>query len=100
MVGILDDKPYNGMLSALLPACRRAIITAPQIGRAVPANTLAETARRHLSDIRHIPEVAQAIRKAIAMASPRDTIVVAGSLYVVGEAIEALQQMGLMPPTA
>jgi dihydrofolate synthase/folylpolyglutamate synthase len=100
VVGILDDKPYNGMLSALLPACRRAIITAPQIGRAVPANILAATAQRYLSDIRHIPEVAQAIRKAIETAGPRDTIVVAGSLYVVGEAIEALQEMGLMPPAA
>ena len=38
-----------------------------------------QSARRHLSDVRHIPEVDQAIRKAIETAGPRDTIVVAGS---------------------
>jgi dihydrofolate synthase/folylpolyglutamate synthase len=100
VAGILDDKPYNGMLSALLPACRQAIITAPKIGRAVPAQTLADTARRFLQDVRVMPQVAQAVKQAIQTAGPRDTIVVAGSLYVVGEAIEALQEMGLMPTTA
>ncbi len=100
VVGILDDKPYSGMLGGMLPACRRAIITAPQIGRAVPAQTLADTARRHTQNVDVVPRVAQAVEQAVKTAGPRDTIVVAGSLYVVGEAIEALQEMGLMPPAA
>ena len=100
VIGILDDKPYSGMLRALLPACRRTIITAPTIGRAVPARTLADTAQTYMKDVRVIPQVPQAVRQAIKMTGPRDTIVVAGSLYVVGEAIQALQAMNLMPPTA
>jgi dihydrofolate synthase/folylpolyglutamate synthase len=100
VIGILDDKPYKGMLSALMPTCHRTIITAPIIGRAVPARTLADTARMYTKDVRFIPQVAQAVKQAIKMADHRDTIVVAGSLYVVGETIQALQEMGFMPTTA
>ncbi len=100
VLGILDDKPYGGMLSGLRPACYRAIITAPKIGRAVPAQTLADTALHHIQNVEVVPRVAQAVEQAVKTAGPRDTIVVAGSLYVVGEAIEALQEMGLMPSTA
>ncbi|MDJ0810737.1 MAG: folylpolyglutamate synthase/dihydrofolate synthase family protein [Desulfobacterales bacterium] len=100
VVGILDDKPYSGMLSGMLPPCRRAIITAPKIGRAVPAQTLADTALHHIRSVDVVPHVAQAVEQAVKTAGPQDTIVVAGSLYVVGEAIEALQDMGLMPPPA
>ncbi len=100
VVGILDDKPYSGMLAGMLPPCRRAVITAPQIGRAVAAETLAATAQRYTQDVCVVPEVARAVQKTVKTAGPRDTIVVAGSLYVVGEAIEALQAMGLMPASA
>jgi dihydrofolate synthase/folylpolyglutamate synthase len=100
VVGILDDKPYSGMLAGMLPPCRRAVITAPQIGRAVAAETLAATAQKYIQDVRVVPEVARAVKQAVKTAGPRDTIVVAGSLYVVGEAIEALQAMGLMPASA
>ncbi|MDJ0855194.1 MAG: bifunctional folylpolyglutamate synthase/dihydrofolate synthase, partial [Desulfobacterales bacterium] len=100
VVGILDDKPCAGMLAGMLPACTRAIITSPKIGRAVPAQTLADTALHHIQNVDVVPQVAQAVEQAVKTAGPRDTIVVAGSLYVVGEAIEALQEMGLMPPTA
>jgi dihydrofolate synthase/folylpolyglutamate synthase len=100
VIGILDDKPYGGMLRALLPVCHRTIITAPTIGRAVPAQALADAAHIYMEDVRVIPQVPQAVEQAVNMAGPRDTIVVAGSLYVVGEAIEALQAMGLMPTTA
>ncbi len=100
VVGILDDKPYGGMLAGMLPPCRRAIITAPKIGRAVPARTLADTALHHIRSVDVVPQVTQAVEQAVKSAGPQDTIVVAGSLYVVGEAIEALQEMGLMPPPA
>jgi dihydrofolate synthase/folylpolyglutamate synthase len=39
-----------------------------------------------------IPDVKQALEYAIETASPKDVICVAGSLYVVGEAKEALDK--------
>jgi dihydrofolate synthase/folylpolyglutamate synthase len=98
VAGILDDKPAKGMLAALLPVCRRAVISAPRIGRAIPAERLAAIARGFMPNVETAPTVDQAVKKALTSARPEDTIVVAGSLYVVGEAVETLEALGIMTP--
>ncbi len=91
VVGILDDKPHKDMLGCLLPLCDKAIITSPRIGRALPPEELYATAKDGIEDIKIIPDVRLAVRHAIRTASPHeDAVCVAGSLYVVGEAKEAL----------
>ncbi len=95
VIGILDDKPHDAMLKSLLPLCSRAIITAPQIDRALPPEALHKVARQILSDITIIPHVNSAVQHAVETASPHDVVCVAGSLYVVGEAKEALEKMDL-----
>jgi dihydrofolate synthase/folylpolyglutamate synthase len=42
--------------------------------------------------VRIIPQVAEALRYAVATAPPEGLVLVAGSLYVVGEAREAVEQ--------
>jgi dihydrofolate synthase / folylpolyglutamate synthase len=96
VVGVLDDKPYESILKDLAGPCRRAIVTQPEINRAVPAGQLAATARKYFNDVEMVPEIHQAIQKAIRDADPDDIICVAGSLYVVGEAKTALRNMGLI----
>jgi dihydrofolate synthase/folylpolyglutamate synthase len=86
VVGMLDDKPYAGILRSLLPYCSKVILTRPKIERALPPETLFSVAREIVSDITIIPDVDGAIRYAIDTTSPRDAICIAGSLYVVGEA--------------
>jgi dihydrofolate synthase/folylpolyglutamate synthase len=86
VVGILDDKPYAAMLKDLVPHCRKVIVTRPRIDRALPPERLASIAERFVNDVTIHPDVADAVRCAVAEAAPEDAVVIAGSLYVVGEA--------------
>ena len=90
VVGILDDKPYKAMLKALLKATNRVIFTRAKIDRALDPRILFEAAKNLVPDTTIIPDVGQAIRRAVET-TPRDgAICIAGSLYVVGEAKEAI----------
>jgi len=92
IIGILDDKPYKAILKDLLPLCRKVILTRPKIDRALSPERLYPTAKKIISDIHIISDVDKAIIYAIENASPKDTICIAGSLYVVGEAKELFER--------
>jgi dihydrofolate synthase/folylpolyglutamate synthase len=92
VVGILDDKPYGAMLKSLLPVCSRAIITRAKTDRALAPQRLYAAAEKIISDVTMIPEVTAAVRQAVETAGPHDVICIAGSLYVVGEAKEAIEK--------
>ena len=92
VVGILDDKPYQSMLKSLLPVCSRVIVTRAKTGRALDPLRLFETAKKTLSDVRIVSDVAQAFAQAVAEADFNDVICIAGSLYVVGEAKAAIEK--------
>jgi len=92
VIGILDDKPYNAMLKCLLPTANRVILTRAKINRALEPEKLEALAKRMVPQVTTIPDVKQALEYAIETASPKDVICVAGSLYVVGEAKEALDK--------
>lgn len=96
VAGILDDKPAEEMLSALLAVCDHAVITSPTIDRAIPANVLAGTARKFVATVDDLPTVDRAVARALQIVESDQVIVIAGSLYVVGEAMQTLQAMGLM----
>ena len=92
VIGILDDKPYNAMLKCLLPAANRVILTRAKINRALEPEKLEALAKKMVPQVTTISDVTQALKYAIETASPKDIICVAGSLYVVGEAKEALDR--------
>ncbi len=92
VVGILDDKPYESMLKSLLPVCSRAIITRAKTDRALPPQKLYATAKKIISDVTTVADVAKAAKHAIETAGPDDVVCIAGSLYVVGEAKEAIEK--------
>jgi dihydrofolate synthase/folylpolyglutamate synthase len=98
--GILDDKPYAEMMNALLPCARLAVLCQPKTGRATPLETLAQHARGLGVETRAVPDVAEALAEAAGLAGPEGTVCVCGSLYVVGEAREALMRQGLPLTTA
>jgi len=97
VIGILDDKPYRSMLRLLLPMATRLIITQAKINCALPAEKIEAAARTLVSDIRIIPDVGNALRCAIETATPDSLTLVAGSLYVVGEAKAALEESPVQP---
>jgi len=95
VIGILDDKPYQSMLQSILPHCHRAIFTRPKINRSLPAETLAEAGKKLIPEFDVIPDVAQAVAHACDIAKSDELICIAGSLYVVGEASTAIDEMNL-----
>jgi len=92
ITGILDDKPYSSMLKTLCSVCHRAVLTQPKINRALPPEKLYPPAKKAISDIKIIPDVSQAIKHAIETTPKNDAICIAGSLYLVGEAIEYFEK--------
>ncbi len=97
VVGILDDKPYEAMLRLLLPKATRLIVTQAKTNRALPPGKIAATARKLVSDIHIIPDVGSALRYAMQTAAPQSLTLVAGSLYVVGEAKAAFENASAQP---
>ncbi len=96
VTGIMDDKPYTAMLACLLPLCNKVILTRPKIDRALSPERLLPAAKKIIQDIKIIPDVGNAIKYAIKTASVNDTICIAGSLYLIGEAKEALDLSALI----
>jgi len=92
VAGILDDKPYSSMIKTLCSVCRRAILTQPKINRALPPEKLYLAAKEVIPDIKIIPDVSHAIKHAIETTPEKDAICIAGSLYLVGEAIEFFEK--------
>jgi dihydrofolate synthase/folylpolyglutamate synthase len=86
VIGILGDKDYRGILAELVPCADQVVVTKPNYARAMDVGALgAEVGRMHHS-VTLTETVAEALDQAGKAASPEDLILVAGSLYVVGEA--------------
>ncbi len=90
VIGILDDKPYRAMLAMLAPLANHLIVTRPTIDRALPPEKLAQAASEYAPKITAKPTVAAALQHALETIDKGDAVVVAGSLYVVGEAMAYL----------
>jgi dihydrofolate synthase/folylpolyglutamate synthase len=88
----LDDKPYKAMLKSLLAPADRVILTRARIDRALEPQKLHEVAKDFIPNATIVPEVGQAVKHAIDTAPSHGAICIAGSLYVVGEAKEALEK--------
>ncbi len=100
VIGILDDKPYASMLGHLLPLADRVIFTQPDIDRRLPAQTLYDKSQELTADkpvkAEIVSHVGDAVERAIKITSPENIVCIAGSLYVAGEAREALQTMAFL----
>jgi len=97
VIGILDDKPYATMLKLLLPMASRVIVAQAKTNRALPAETIATAARTLVTDVKLIKDVGRALAYAVHSAAPETLTLVAGSLYVVGEAKAALEHKTVQP---
>ena len=91
VIGILDDKPFESILRSLLPSCARVVLTEPDIDRSLSPEKLMTFTQSFVSDTVIIKNVASAVRHAIKITQPDSVICIAGSLYVVGEAKQALE---------
>lgn len=86
VIGISADKDQTGILAALAPLASRLVLTAYRSPRAAPPGALRALLPPGPAQV----EVASSLREALALATvePRTPIIcVAGSLYLVGEAL-------------
>jgi dihydrofolate synthase/folylpolyglutamate synthase len=94
IVGVLQGKGAGEMLDAFDAAGFDAIIcTEPDSSRAVPAEVIAEEAEALGLVVEVIRSPIEALRRATAVATEEDLILVSGSLYVVAEVREALMAL-------
>lgn len=91
--GVAKDKDYRSMLQALAPYCDGFVLTRARSPRAVePAELVGLIPDRPYKQVWVTGDVGQAIVRAKTMAGPRDTILVTGSFYIVGEALGYLHR--------
>jgi dihydrofolate synthase/folylpolyglutamate synthase len=86
VLGFVADKDLSAIIP-LLPPAARYILTEPSTERAMP---VAETARRFAEQgiaSETSPSVAEAVQKALSVASPEDMVYIGGSNFVVAEAL-------------
>ncbi len=91
VLGVMGDKNVEAMVERLAPLVDQIVVTAPRSERAVEPGLLAERVRK-LVDVPVLVagEVQDALDMARAEAGPEGAVLVAGSLYLVGEVREIL----------
>jgi dihydrofolate synthase/folylpolyglutamate synthase len=87
--GTSAGKDVPRMLDALVPVAADVTLTRSHHERSVPLDDLAATLEARGVQPASIPDVRDAITSALHRSGPDDLVLVTGSLFVVGEALEA-----------
>lgn len=91
VLGTVEDKDLDTMLPLLQPHIAHLHAVRAATHRARPVEEIVEAARARSIPVSADGTVADGIAHAVAEAGPDETVVICGSFYVVGEAIEALE---------
>jgi len=91
VLGVMGDKNVEAMMTSLAPLVEGVVTTAPKSERSVPPVELADRIRDLVDNpILVADDVELALDMARAEAGPEGAVLVAGSLYLVGEARQLL----------
>jgi dihydrofolate synthase / folylpolyglutamate synthase len=88
--GAMRDKAISEIAEILFPLADRVIATRPSNPRAASPEEIREAARRTATEIESIGELRAALQRAREIAADQALVVITGSIYLVGEAMEAL----------
>lgn len=83
--GVMKDKDIRVMARRLFPQARAVILTQVPNTRSAPPAAILEAAPEFRDRIRIEPDTAKAVRRALRESAGRVPIVIAGSLFLVGE---------------
>ena len=101
VLGILRDKDAHGIVEELAPVAARFLVTESASDRALPAEELAELVAQvtgpDVVDVFDDRDEAFAAARAWAEEAPRRAVLVAGSITLVGEAMELAEAEGWKP---
>lgn len=90
VLGVLDDKDVEAMVAALVGVADHVVAVPPDNTRAADPERIARACATHALSVEVAADVEEAIDLASGVTRPADGIIVTGSLYLVGEAREAL----------
>ncbi len=90
VVGCKADKDWGELLSELLPFVRCVYVTQPPVDEAIPVEKMAQKVRKSGIVANEYPDPIAALRAALENRAEKDTILVAGSLFLVAVAREFL----------
>jgi dihydrofolate synthase/folylpolyglutamate synthase len=95
--GTSRDKAVDEVAGLLFPRTSQVILTRANVARALSPQTLLSIVDHHHDSIQVEPALARALERAQSEAAPEDVIVIAGSVFLVGEALGLLQSVESMP---
>jgi dihydrofolate synthase/folylpolyglutamate synthase len=90
VAGLLDDKPAMAIGRLLGRIAHSITVVAPASPRAVPSATLARIWRRSVPRVQVAANLHAALETALDQAGDRGSVLVCGSHYLVGPALESL----------
>ena len=88
VIGVSCDKDIAGIVSALVSLFDEVIVTRSRHPRAMALSLIADEFVRQGADVQVTDDVPAGLALALEIAGAQDLVCVAGSLFVVGEAIE------------
>ena len=89
--GAVRDKAIDEVADLLFARVHRVILTRSRVSRSISSEALRQMVDHLHTKIETAPSVEQAIDLARRGARPEDLIVIAGSIFLIGEAKEALE---------
>ena len=95
VMGTSCDKDIASIISELFPLFDEVIVTRSRHPRAMAPAPLAAEFARHGVKAQVVEDVPSALSQALALAGEKDLVCVAGSLFVVGEAMEQAARLSL-----
>jgi dihydrofolate synthase/folylpolyglutamate synthase len=95
VMGASDDKNIKGVVAELAPLFDRVIVTRSRHPRAMAPAPLAAEFARHGLKARIAGDVPSALSQALSLAGDKDLVCLAGSLFIVGEALAAAAKLSL-----
>jgi dihydrofolate synthase/folylpolyglutamate synthase len=81
----LRDKAVDEIAGVLFPHAAEVVFTQPSTTRAISVAQLAEITSHHAGRFTIVPEPEAALEYALERAAAQDAVIVAGSLYLVGQ---------------
>ncbi len=89
--GVMRDKEVGRMITRLKPIARLVLAVAPRVERALSSLQIVNELHRHAVPALDAESVAEGIRLALGERRENEPVVIIGSHYVLGEAIELIE---------
>ena len=90
--GAMRDKDIAGIMEPIFPRASRVFLTRSSLDRAADLSDLEKLGKKFDCDLIPVAEPGAALEAAVASARPEDTILVAGSLILVGDVKKHLER--------